>query len=263
MRFVALHTFTVAFTLSVFARAAEPDKEACVAAYSSSQRLAHDGKLHQAKGALLVCARDPCPAVLQRDCAVWLTEIDKRMPTVVVSARATDGTPVVDAQVRFDDEPAVNNLDGRAVEVDPGEHAARLLRRGMPEISMRWVAHEGEKSQRLEFVVPSAEAVKPLAVPARAPAEAAPTARRAAPVWPIYLSFGVAAAATGSFSYFALSGDAQQRNTLDACRGHCAQGDVDDVHRNYLFADISLAVGLVALGAATYLLVTRSSATER
>ena len=62
--------------------------------------------------------------------------------------------------------------------------------------------------------------------------------------------------ALGSFAIFGLIGKSDV-DDLESCRGHCAESDVDHARTKLIVADISLGVGIVALGVATYMFFTR------
>jgi len=72
----------------------------------------------------------------------------------------------------------------------------------------------------------------------------------------IELVKGLGVVALGSFAFFGLSGKGEVAD-LQGCKGHCAQDDVDKARTKLVIADISLGVGIVALGVATYMFVTR------
>jgi hypothetical protein len=68
--------------------------------------------------------------------------------------------------------------------------------------------------------------------------------------------YGVGAVGIGGFAFFALSGN-KEKNDLDCAETKtCSDDDLDPVKKKYLYADISLAVGVVSLGVATYLLLS-------
>jgi hypothetical protein len=67
-----------------------------------------------------------------------------------------------------------------------------------------------------------------------------------------YVLAGVGVLGLASFSYFGLKG-LSGRADLKDCKGSCSQGDVDDVHADFTRADVSLAIGALALGGAAYL----------
>jgi hypothetical protein len=75
---------------------------------------------------------------------------------------------------------------------------------------------------------------------------------------------GIGVVALGSFAYFGLTGKKDVSDMRDSCgiTHSCAQSDVDAAKTKLLVADISLAVGVVALGVATYLFITHNSASS-
>src|SRR5205814_1618210 len=74
-----------------------------------------------------------------------------------------------------------------------------------------------------------------------------------------YVLGGVGILGLGSFTYFGLTSKGDLSNLKDTCAPYCAQNDLDSVKTRMLVADISLGVGIVALGVATYLFVTNGS----
>jgi hypothetical protein len=72
---------------------------------------------------------------------------------------------------------------------------------------------------------------------------------------------GVAVVGLAGFVGFGISGRSQQSD-LDDCKPNCSQGDVDDMKRTYLFADIALGVAAIAGGAAAYFYFTDQKKTE-
>ena len=65
--------------------------------------------------------------------------------------------------------------------------------------------------------------------------------------------------ALSSFAYFGLSGHAKQ-NALDDCRPGCDSSLRAPLKRDYIAADVSLGVGLVALGLAAWTAIASQSA---
>lgn len=62
--------------------------------------------------------------------------------------------------------------------------------------------------------------------------------------------------ALGSFAIFGIQGK-NEVDDLQKCKPRCAEEDVDSARTKLIIADISLGVGVVALGVATYMLLTR------
>jgi len=79
-----------ALTLTLAATAHAQDKQACVSAYEEGQQLRKAGKLTSARARLLTCAQEGCPAVLRKDCTVWVAEVEIRELTGVELIRQHD-----------------------------------------------------------------------------------------------------------------------------------------------------------------------------
>lgn len=73
----------------------------------------------------------------------------------------------------------------------------------------------------------------------------------------VWILGGIGIAGVGSFLGFGLSGLSQRSDLDDRCKPSCPANDVDAMQRTYLIADISLAVGAVALAAALFVYFTR------
>src|SRR5262249_13965446 len=91
------------------------DKAACLQAASKGQRMRAQHDLVGARDQFRACAAAGCPAIVQRDCATWLTEVDKALPTVVVTAKDAAGADLVNVSVSVDGQPLLTKLDGRAL----------------------------------------------------------------------------------------------------------------------------------------------------
>jgi hypothetical protein len=232
------------------APATDPTKLRCAQAYEQSQRLRQDGKLRSAREQALVCAQASCPAVLSGDCATWLVELEGAIPSVVVEVRDAQGQALTRAQVSVDGEPLTELLDGRALPLDPGERHFRIALPGGQRLERSVVVTEAKKSQYLRFDV------------AKAPAAlVAPRARGLSP-W----AYGAAAAAVMGgvgFGYFGLQGRAEEQRLDDSCAPRCSRSDISALGRTYAAADVSLGVGLAALGVLSYLWLTNPDDTKR
>jgi hypothetical protein len=247
---------------------AAPDKQACVDAYEQGQRLMRQRRLIKAREELLVCARDPCPKVLQGECTGWLADTQRSLPSVVLGARRSDGRDETEVRVVADGVPLLERLDGRAVEVDPGEHVFRFepsfSLRALP-VDVRVVVREGEKARDVVATLESVEPVSPAGYRSCSPTGTTPhpeggephTTRP--PPWTALVAAGVGVAALGSFAYFGATGLSRQHSELDACNPSCPGSLIGSVRTDYVVADVSLAVSVIALGLATYLFWTRPS----
>src|SRR5580704_17589938 len=84
---------------------AEPiadDKEACFRAVDEGQKLRATRKFVSARDQFIQCARSVCPALVRKDCAQWLSEVEVSLPSVVFGARDVQGRDVFDVRVTVD-----------------------------------------------------------------------------------------------------------------------------------------------------------------
>ena len=239
-------------------RAARADTETCLAAYDAGQRLRGETKLRAAEAQLIACAQDGCPAELRRDCLGWLDEVRKSLPSLVVQVVAQNGCDLVEGKVLIDGELVAERLDGKALELDPGVHTVRI-EDGTTGLEQRVVLGEGEKNRRVSMTF-AAGAICGSAPPRSTGVGMAPRPEPVAPGRPIstltYVLGGIGIAGLAVSSGFYASGWSQ-KGTLDSCRPSCSRGDVDSMSRTFVIGDVLLALGVVSLGAAAILSLTR------
>jgi hypothetical protein len=237
---------------SAAAASPEDDRNACGASFSSAPDSIKAGRLLEARDALVRCASEPCPANMRPLCANDLRDLEPRIPTVVFVAKTSSGGDLVAVKVTEADRPVVDRLDGRTVAFDPGPHRFRFETADGVAVEVPALLHEGEKLRAVTAVLSTKSRDE---VPDR-PREAS---SRPVP-WTVYVGLGVAAVATASFAYFGVRG-LNERDALSSCQGHCAHDDVQAVRDSYLAANVSLAVAIVAAGAAVTLFVIRPTVT--
>jgi hypothetical protein len=129
------------------------EKAACLDAVAKGQKLRSTHKLVEAREQLRVCAAAQCPAVVQSDCANWLAEVEKALPTVVVTAKSGAGTNLVDVKVTADGQPFASKLDGDAIAIDPGAHVLHFEAADGTALDQQVVVSEGERDQRVAVVL--------------------------------------------------------------------------------------------------------------
>lgn len=237
---------------SLAAEPADVGADVCSPAYEGAQELRLDGKLVEARQQLLVCAQPSCPAFMQSDCARWDAELEALVPTVILTARDGDGRYLTQVRVSVDGKELASTLDGRSLPINPGQHSFSFRVAGKPAVLTSLFVPEGAKG----YVVSAT-----LGTPTRAEARPAPQPSLVRPV-ALYTLGAVSAVGLAGFGIFAISGS----NAEDDLRGQpcaatstCSEAQTAPVERKYLLADISLGVGLLALGAATYLFVSGPS----
>lgn len=261
----SLATLFVATSVVSTASAAD-EKKACVAAYEQSQVLRNESKLSDAKKAMLVCARDVCPAALRTDCVGWLSEVESSIPSVVVDAKDRAGKDIVSVKVSVDGKSVLTTLDGKPMTMDPGAHTFRYETSGFPPIEEQVVVKTGEKNRKITVVFKSpgdgdkqvggggGKTSEPVVIDPAKPSNRKTVA---------YVLGGVGIVALGAGTFFYVSGKGAESDLRDqpcAASKTCAQGDVDDVKKKYLFGDIAMATGIVSLGVGAFLYVTAPKA---
>lgn len=236
---------------------AAPDKAACATAHGDGQVARKKGKLLDARAKLKVCAHTSCPTVLRRECAQWLDEVGPSIPSVSIQVL---GDGASSAKVTLDGATVAT---GGVIEVDPGEHVARVESEGHEALEQPFVVQANERGKKVDLrPVPKAKAA-PVASASAAPAAAtaAPTENpepsRPVPV-SVYAAGAVGLVGIGAFAVLGLTANSKLSD-LDSsgCKPSCAHDDVQAVRDRYLMANIALGVGVVGLGAAAVLYLTR------
>jgi hypothetical protein len=232
---------------------ATDQRAACVAAAEQAQQLRSDHQLNRAREELLKCAQATCPGVVRTDCTQWLAEVDAALPSVVLKAYDTSGKDIVAVRVLVDGVKLADRLSGLALPIDPGIHQFRYESPGMVPLEERVVVGEGEQRRTLTVrLTPVSPVVRPDV--AGAPV---PSAARRTDTTPVlaYVFAGAGLVALGSFAYFGLKGRSEASDLAEGCGATktCTEAQVDPVRTKLLVADVSLGIGLVSLGVATWL----------
>lgn len=232
------------------------DVEACLSAADKAQQLRDDGKFRGAREQMTICTREVCPGPIKRDCGEWLTQLDATAPTIVLSAR-DGGTDITDVNVTMDGAVVSEKLDGRPVLVDIGTHTFKFTYQGA-EKTQTVVISAGQRTRAITAQFGS----ESTATPGQNSGGSATvgTEERGGPSALPFIIGGLGVAALGSWAYFGLTGNSERSDmeSPTGCKPNCEQSKVDGVKTDYLIADISLGVGVVALGVATYLFLSPS-----
>jgi hypothetical protein len=180
---VSLIPVTVLFglTLAPAARAADPKQE-CVSAADEGQTARDDGKYRKARELFITCSRSICPSVVLKSCAQWLREVDQDAPTVVLGAKDDGGNDLSTVKVTFDGQPIADQLDGKPIQVDLGEHTLRFEHEGAPPVEQHIVFRAGEKNRAVVVTFHRDASPSATAAPTSAPPDVAPSPCRSEPV---------------------------------------------------------------------------------
>jgi len=227
---------------------ARADVAACVTAHSHGQAERNAGRLQSARNDFISCSTSECPSEIQAECASFLSEVEAFMASVVFAAIDEEGHDATDVKVSVDGQVVLDKLNGLATTLDPGSHEVSYTWPDGTEQKQTVVVAQGEKNRRVEL------RREPKAVAAK-PAQPAAQAKKT-PVAAFVLA-GVGVAALGSFAAFAITGKSAEHD-MDGCKPYCQQSQADKMRLRYLIADISLGVGVVALGASGYFFFSAS-----
>jgi hypothetical protein len=192
------------------------------------------------------CSSSGCPREIQSECIAFLAEVERSQASIVFAAVDAEGHDATDVKVKIDDQPVLEQLTGLGTPVDPGSHSIVYTWPDGFEQRYSVLVAQGEKNRRVEL----RREPKPVAVVAPPVTHGSPGAKRRPAA--AYVLGGVGVLAIGSFVGFALAGKSAE-SELDGCKPYCAQSQADKMRLRYLVADISLGVGVVALGAGGYL----------
>jgi len=175
----------------------------------------------------------------------------------VVAASDARGHDLVDVTVSFDGKKLTSKLSGMAINVNPGQHTLRFEHDGDGPIEKKVLIREGEKARVIKVQF---EPSKTAVIPPKPTSDDGALGASGSSKTLAYILGGVGVVGLGSFAYFGLTGSSQRSDLLGRCKGgacNLPQDQIDSrrssVKTKFLVADISLGVGIVSLGVATYL----------
>jgi len=271
------------------AKASKADKRACSAAFKSGKERQDAGRLREARELLTSCKKATCGKAVRQECTVRLNQLKSDIPSIVPVVTDESGAARVDVQVTMDGELLTTRLDGQALVVDPGVHEFsfsttdkgvfatqkvmivqgqhnRTISASMQSARKRTVAAATTPSEAKSSAEPTAdEAPRRLMSEQASAREGAPEAEslqiesKGGGPGPLpYVIGGAGAAAIGLGALMIVWGN-KDNDQLNNCQPNCSQASVDHIKSLYTTADISIGVGVAALGVATYMFVTGST----
>jgi hypothetical protein len=229
----------------IFAAApAAADAQSCIAQNDDAYRLRSEGRLLAAREKLAACASADCPQIIAKECSRLLDTVTRDIPSVVLRVRNSRGADATNFELTVDGRPSDAARRGLPLSLDPGPHRFRVRFANGAELEHEVVLVVGE--QRREVV---------LDAPRSNEAEDSTDRATSSTPWTFYALAGTGVVALGSFTLFALRGRDKENDLETGCAPLCAQDDIDAMRRDYLIADISLGLGILALGAAGFVLM--------
>jgi len=268
---------TAVWAVPAAAQEAPPSKASCAEAYESAQESRVSGALQQTRSRLAYCAQAECPSFVQKDCARWLGEVDKELPSVVVSVVGleADAAGISSSQplsLKIDGAAVAEPLSGKAISLDPGKHELVLERPGAEPITRTILAQQGVQNRSVEFRLANGQVEGDSSVDLDSAGPAGSPMRTAA-----YVAWGVGAVGLGAFAVLGTLARTDKDRFEEECAqqtsvpanvkpGVCLDTTLDDRKSSYereeVMADIGLLTGIVgaATGTVLFLLSKDSSA---
>lgn len=235
-----------------YAQAVTP--ASCIAANEEAGPLRHAGKLREARAKLRLCSAQSCPVIVRKDCVAAAAQADADVPTVAFSVQDPAGNDLSAVSVMLDGQPLAEKLDGKALDVDPGEHLFRFDAAGLPPVEKRLVIVEGEKNRRERVHLgPPRPGPTVLAAPLPAPPPA-PRANGRRTLGLVLGGTGLGLLAVGGASGLVafLEWDAAKTACGPSFPAKCANPSIGSSDRSATLvastvADVTLGVGAAAL----------------
>jgi hypothetical protein len=227
---------------------ARADVASCVAAAEEGQVQRDERALAAARTSFLACADASCPAAVRKECASWLSDVDARIPTLVIAVRDARGHDVAGATVWLDEAELEPSALGRELDVEPGRHRL-VARTGEREAQLEITASEREKGRLVTLVLadPPAQAEEPAPEPAAEPA--------GRPWLGPVVTLSAGALRAGGAGLLTLRARADADDLRGRCAPACSAGEVGKLESRLRVADVLLITGAAAVvaGAAWWL----------
>lgn len=226
----------------------------CATAYEKAQEQRSEQRLREARHTLEACVAPTCSEFVRTECGRWLVEVESSLPSVVLAAKK-DGKEVEAVRVSYDGQPLVEVLDGKAVSIDPGPHTLTFEAVGAEPISMKLVFREGEKNRLITAQLGGVETLATPSQPVAASTATEPVTTKSSN-WLPYGLGGLGVLGVVGFAVLGAVGNSELKDRERTCAPKCNDSDVSSVRMKYVLADVSLGVGVVSIGVASYLFFT-------
>jgi len=152
-RTALLGSWALAVVTSTVTHAHAQDKAACAAAYTAGQEQRNSSRFTAARETLSIYAQPTCKDWMVAECVQWLEDVERRQPTVVLSAEGTLGEIVDIVRVDLEDGTTLTReLDGRALALDPGKHTLTFVARDGTVVPVSKIIAEGQKATQVKAI---------------------------------------------------------------------------------------------------------------
>lgn len=237
-----------ALTCLVAQRAgAAPDRKACIAAADDGQKLRDEAKLASAREKFITCADKACPGAVSKQCATWVEEVDREMPTLSFRVKDETGRELLDAQVMVDDKPFEGAIQSKAAAIDPGSHKVRVVRKDGKSLDDTILVRASEKDRIVELAFTRVDTPVPV-VPVAPPPKPVVASGGFRVPWYAWIGVGAGVVGGAGTVAFALSAKSDEDGYRSTCAPACNEGDKSGVQTKLVLANVSMGVGIAGLG---------------
>jgi hypothetical protein len=243
---------------------AQDEKARCIGAFDQAQVDRAASRYLASQKQLLVCARPVCGNALMAECTQMYTDIDRAIPSIVISAHdEADDVDLTSVEVTVDGQPFAQLLDGKPVPIDPGDYEFVFSVPGREPVQRTIVVGTGDKYRQVQVVFPASH---PVTRPARASsaqvtADVTPSSRGVPTM--SYVLGGVGIVGIGAFVGLRIVGNSDFDSMKERCAPGCTESDVSDLRQKFLLSNVALGVGAGATaGALLWYLLAPSESTS-
>ena len=232
------------------------DMDTCIAASEMALVQRKAGKLIDERASLAACASSACPEPVRASCAERLADLGGAVPSILFVTRDEGGHDLAAVRLTIDGVLDPAYVDGRALDLDPGEHIFEFDLAGHDRVVQHFVLHQNEQNRRETIVLP---------VSAPVPARAAPSGLGTQRIAGLTLG-GVGLIGLGVGAIYGVLASSAWNDAKLACGGNasqCAPAGVSTANADHgtsttdgMVATVGLIAGSAALAAGLVLFLT-------
>ncbi len=123
------------------------DERACVTAFKKAKEHEGSGKLQESKDQLMSCAQAPCSSFIRQQCSSKYNQLESDTPSVVLIVTDASGSPRGDIRSAWTVRSFAQQLDGRALSVDPGMHEFTFAADGVVFATQKIMIVQGQRNR--------------------------------------------------------------------------------------------------------------------
>ena len=226
----------------------------CFTAHEKAQEERTQSRFLDARKSLLQCSNAVCPSLVRQDCLEWYADVQRSMPSIVISARA-GSEDITDVKVTIDGSQVATELAGHIHELDPGKHEFLLEAEGLDPLRKTIMVSVGDKGRLVVFRFPVEEESKSAVVGGGvAPPPVVPTVPMHRPVqMSTYVLGGAGVLFTAGAVVSVVLAQSEESDLKGSCAPNCTD---DEVSSAKTFSGLAVGSAVLALGGAAGALIT-------